>query len=184
MEEAGEGSSSGPAPSPAVTPPGPAWDTGGWKWVPPALLRPARPGCSLPLPRPVRQWRREADAAGPAAGERVRGSPFPSAPAQLRDRQSRTEPVLAFAQRPSPKGRCFLSEQFIKMGLSPFKALWGICAFPRCRDVSMCVSPSLFRPREEGAWQREVTFCSQYCDANKLRSSSRQSGALAGLGRG
>lgn len=89
-------SSSAPALSPAVTPPGPAWDAGSWKWVPAALLHLARLGCSLP--HPVRQWRRKADVAGPATGERVWGSPFPGPPAQLQGRQSRTEPVLALAQ--------------------------------------------------------------------------------------
>lgn len=134
-----------------------------WKWVPAALLHPDRPACSFHNPFASR--RREDG-----------GNPFLGAPEQLQGRQSRTETVLAFTQRPSPKGRCFLYDQFIKMVLSPFKALWGICAFPWCRDVSMCVPPSLFRPREEGAWQRWVTFCSQYCDANKLRSSPRRSG--------
>lgn len=70
-------SSGAPALSPAVTPPGPAQDAGGWKRVPAAILHLARPGCSLLCP--VRQQRREADAAGPAAGERVQGSRFPGA---------------------------------------------------------------------------------------------------------
>lgn len=105
----------------------------GWKWVPAALLHPDRPGCSF---HSLLASRRREDG----------GNPFLGAPEQLRDRQSRTETVLAFAQRPSPKGRCFLYDQVIKMVLSPFKALWGICAFPWCRDVSVCVPP-LFSDR-------------------------------------
>lgn len=165
-----------------MTPPGQDWDTGGWRWVPAALRHLARLGCSLL--HTVRQPGWEADAARPAAGEGVQGSPLPGASAQLLGRQSRSELVWAFAQRPSLTGRCFLSDQFIKMVLSPFKALWGICASPQCGDVSVCVCHSLFILREEGAWQRGVTFCSEYCDANKLRSLSRRSGAWAGPGRG
>lgn len=153
-----------------MTSPGPAWDAGGWKWVPAALLHPALLGCLYHILLGSR-----GRCCRPATGQQVQGIPFPGAPAQLQGKQSREEPVLACAQRPSPKGRRFVSDQFIKMVLSPFKALWGICAFPRCRNGSVCVSPSLFRPREKGAWQRWVTFCSQYCDANKLWSSSRQS---------
>lgn len=68
-----------------VTPPGPALDAGGWKWVPAALLHHDRPGC---LFHNLRASRRREDG----------GNPFLGAPEQLWARQSKTETVLAFAQ--------------------------------------------------------------------------------------
>lgn len=85
-----------------------------------------------------------------------------------------------------PTGAAASPISLLKRFEAPFVPCGGsVPSLPAEVETGACVrsSPSPFSPEEEeGARQRWVTSCSQYCDANKLRGSSRRRGALAGPG--
>lgn len=87
---------------------------------------------------------------------------------------------------PLPTGAAASPISLLKWFEAPFVPCGGsVRSLPAEVEMGACAraSPSPFSPEEEeGARQRWVTSCSQYCDANKLRGSSRRTGALAGPG--